>query len=89
MIGWWKDFKSCTFDAKGVKLIPVSALQRSVRILAPHNTTAVFSICREQISIAYANKIEGSVKIPVKSRSSQQKYLDKMEKKHRQMDSET
>ncbi len=87
--GWWKDFKSCTYDAKGVKLIPKTALQRPVRIFALQNTTAVYSICREQISIAYALEIEHDVKIPVKSRSSQQKYLDKMEKKLRNRDSQT
>ncbi len=86
-VGWWRNFKSCTYDAKGVKLIPGSAMQRPVRIFAPQNTTAVYSICREQISIALAHKIEHIVKIPVKSRSSQQKYLDKIEKRHRDRES--
>lgn len=86
-MGWWKDFKSCTFDKKGVKLIPKTALQQSVRIFAPHNTTAVYSICREQISIAYAYQIEHTVKIPERSRSAQQKYLDKMEQKLRDRES--
>lgn len=80
-IGFWRNFKSCTYDSKGVILIPATALQRSVRINTSNNVTEVYSIVRERISIEQSAKMEGSFRAPQRPRTREQKQLARTEKK--------
>lgn len=60
--GWWRDYSSCSYDARGVILVPRNALRRNVRVFANRNTMEIYSICRERISVIHAQEIEASAK---------------------------
>jgi len=80
-IGWWKDYRTCNYDDKSVRLFPKSSLQRSVRIFAPHNKIEVYSICREQITLAQVKVIETSQHRGRHNLTPQQRYLQNIEQR--------
>ncbi|HPG40637.1 MAG TPA: hypothetical protein PLP19_16085 [bacterium] len=77
--GWWKDYRTCSYDEKSVRLYPRSSLQRSVRIFAPHNKIEVYSICREQITLAQVKEIESDQRRH--NITPQQRYLQRIEQR--------
>ncbi len=78
--GWWKDFRTCSYDEKSVRLYPKASWKRVVRVFAPHNKIEVYSICREQISLAQAKELEHRQQRQGKQTlTPQQRYLQQIE----------
>ena len=80
-IGWWRDFTSATYDAEGVRLIPRNPFKKTVRIPARGNVTEIYSIARERISMAQAERIEQSVRAPARPKTREQRSLRKSEQR--------
>lgn len=79
-IGFWKNYSGCTYDSKGVRLIPRMGLRGSVKLNCTTNRMTVYSICRERISIANALSLSTKVKVPERPRTKEQRRLERMEK---------
>lgn len=60
-IGFWKDYSGCTYDHKGVKLMSANPMRPGARIKAGFNLMEVYSISRDRIAIAHAQKISQTV----------------------------
>jgi len=86
-IGFWRNFRSCTYDSKGVKLIPAVPFQKAVRINAPRNVMEIYSICRERISMAQAESLETAVRVPGRPNTREQRQLSRAERKYSQLSS--
>jgi hypothetical protein len=81
-MGYWKDYSGCTYDHKGVKLIPAAPMRPGVRIKASYNVMEVYSIARDRISAAHAEKINQSVQPPARPNTWEQRQLQRAEQKY-------
>jgi len=79
-IGFWKDYTSCTYDDKGVRLIPKMGIRRPVRVSCTTNRMEVYSFCQERISIANAVSLDSKIKAPEPPKTREQRRLRRMEK---------
>lgn len=84
VIGYWRDFATCTYDSSGVKLIPHSMLRRAVKIPTIGNVTEVYAIARERISMANAQRLEKAVRAPERPNTREQRQLQRAERKAHQ-----
>lgn len=87
-IGWWKDYSGCSYDSKGVKLIPLSPFRKAVRMKTTANVTEVYSVARERISMTRAHVLEKSIPAPARPRTKEQRHIQKIERRTRQEHSE-
>ncbi|MBN1543021.1 hypothetical protein JW992_12845 [candidate division KSB1 bacterium] len=62
--GLWHTFKTCTYDAKGIKLIPENSLASAVRIPVQLNVMGIYTIVRERISMAHADELDKASPAP-------------------------
>ncbi|MDZ7722509.1 MAG: hypothetical protein U5R06_06755 [candidate division KSB1 bacterium] len=81
--GYWKDFSRCNYDEKGVKLISSGPGRKNLRVKAERNVMEIFSICRERIGIAEAERLSHSSKAPGAPDTPEQRRVAKMEQRHR------
>jgi hypothetical protein len=77
--GFWRDYTTCSYDSSGVKLISGNPLKKSLKIPTIGNVTEVYSIARERISMASAEKLDKAVKVPGRPRTKEQRQLLKAE----------
>jgi hypothetical protein len=80
--GYWPDYKSCRYDKKGVKLLPLIPLRPSVRIYASNNIMEVYSICRERISMAQAVRLDKSSTTSVRPNTREQRQIERVERRY-------
>jgi len=64
--GYWKEYKTCTVESSGIKLIPVQPFARTTRMPVPVNVMGIYSIVRECISLAQTQELEKQGPIPAK-----------------------
>jgi len=79
-MGMWSDYSGCTYDNKGVRLIPKMGLRRSMRMECTTNRMEVYSICRERISVANAISLATKIKAPERPRTREQRHLQRLER---------
>jgi hypothetical protein len=82
-MGFWKDFSGCSYDSKGVKLIPAMPMRPGVRIRASFNVMEVYTIARDRISSAHAQMLNQSVQPPARPKTWEQRQLHRAEQKYR------
>jgi hypothetical protein len=80
--GYWKDYKNCRYDKKGVKLIPVIPMRPSMRIYATNNIMEVYSICRERISMSQAEQLDKSSTSPARPNTREQRQIRRAERRY-------
>jgi hypothetical protein len=80
-IGFWRDFTSCTYDKNGVKLVSQNPFKKGIKIRTKGNVTEVYSIARERISMAVAQKLDKAVKVPSRPNTPEQRKLHRAEMK--------
>lgn len=69
----WQDYSGCTFQNNQVILQPRTAYRSKIRLFTNNNVMEVYSICRERISIAHAEKVsQSSIKVVPPRSASQQ-----------------
>jgi len=78
----WDNFKSCTYDSNSVTLIPVHNFKRKVKMRAAVNAMEIYSICRERISIAQANVLHRSTRMPSTPNTPEQRRMAKLEREY-------
>ncbi len=83
----WEDYKSCTYDADSVTLIPVQTLKRRVKMHAAMNAMEIYSICRERISIAQARVLHRPTRTPSTPNTPERRRMAKMEKDYQKQSS--
>lgn len=85
--GYWGDYKSCTYDSSGVKLISDSPVKKNLKMHVPVNVMEVYSICRERISVAQSEKLHSGREAPSAPKTAEQKRMSKLERQMSQRES--
>jgi hypothetical protein len=79
-VGYWIDYAGCSYDSHSVTLFSDGAIKRKIRLLVNSNVPAVYSICREHISLAQAKKLHASNPAPSTPNTPEQRRLKSFEK---------
>lgn len=82
-VGYWQDFKTCTYDEKSVKLITDTPFKGNVNIPVKTNVMEVYSLCRERISIAHSKKMYDSAPELQRPNTPEQRHLMRKERQER------
>jgi hypothetical protein len=74
-VGYWHDFKTCSYSEDSVKLISAQPLKGNVKMPVRTNVMEVYSICREYISIAHSKKLYDSAPVIQRPNTREQRHL--------------
>ena len=78
--GHWRDYKSATYGADFVLLIPSSAARRKLKIRIALSVMEVYSLCRERISLAQAENLQNRMRRPQTPNTPEQRRVAQMER---------
>ncbi|MBD3385141.1 hypothetical protein GF407_09455 [candidate division KSB1 bacterium] len=74
-MGYWGDYKTCSYSDDSVKLISDQPLKSNVKMPVKTNVMEVYSICREHISIAHSKKLYDSAPVIQRPDTREQRHL--------------
>lgn len=80
-VGYWSSFKSCTYTSNAVILLSGTAFKGSIRLMVNANVVAVYSLCRERISIAQMNSVTALNPSAETPNTAEQRKLKSYEKR--------
>jgi hypothetical protein len=79
-VGYWADYSGCNYNSDSVTLFSNGVLKKKIRLMVNSNVPAVYSICRERISLAQAKKLHASNPAPSTPNTPEQRRLKSFEK---------
>ncbi|MBN1560025.1 hypothetical protein JW998_07225 [candidate division KSB1 bacterium] len=78
----WHHYKSCAYDSKVVTLFPVQRLARKIKMRTDMNGMAIYTICRERISIAQADALHHATRQASTPNTPEQRRLARLDKQY-------
>jgi hypothetical protein len=78
-VGYWADYTQCTYNSNSVTLSSGTPIRGKIRLMISENVSAIYSICRERINIAQAQKLHFSNRAPSTPNTAEQRKLKSFE----------
>ena len=80
-VGYWSSYSGCTYTSNAVILTSAGTLKGRTRLMVNANVVAIYSLCRERISIAQVKRVTSMNPMPTTPNTAEQRKLKSYEQR--------